>query len=70
MYEKLKEEFKAILPYANFITPLVVDYVERGSYICEISKEKCPTSMCLVVVTVVDRLAKKRCVNLDKPFLG
>lgn len=67
----LRIQFAKILSGENFITPVVVDYVKRGRYICEISKERgAYCSLGLIGVTVVDVVDKKRCFELDTCFSG
>jgi len=66
---ELRNKFSAILGGHNFITPVIVDYVQKGKYICEISKEYYPVDH-LVGVTVVDTKAKERCIDKDKCFTG
>lgn len=65
----LREKFAKILGGFNFITPVIVDYVQRGRYICEISKEQYPAEH-LVGVTIVDTVNKERCMDKDTSFTG
>ena len=65
----LRKEFAKILGGFNFITPVLVDYVRKGRYICEISKEQYPTEH-LVGVTIVDTVNKERCMDKDTSFTG
>lgn len=34
---ELEIKFKRVVPYANFMTPDVIDYIRCGRYICELS---------------------------------
>lgn len=65
----LRKKFTEILGGFNFITPVIDDYVQRGKYICEITKELYPTEH-LVGVTVVDTMNKERCTDKDMSFTG
>lgn len=65
----LREKFTKILKGFNFITPVIVDYVQSGRYICEISKERHVVEH-LVGVTVVDTVNKERCMDKDTSFTG
>lgn len=67
--QELELEFKRIVGGDNFMTPVIIDYFERGSYIIELSTghgKFC--GLYCYGVTIADTKKREHLVDLSKSF--
>lgn len=67
--QELELEFKRIVGGDNFMTPVIIDYFERGSYIIELSTghgKFC--DLYCYGVTIADTKTREHLVDLSKNF--
>lgn len=67
--QELELEFKRIVGGNNFMTPVIIDYFERGSYIIELSTghgKFC--GLYCYGVTIADTKTREHLVDLSKNF--
>lgn len=67
--QELELEFKRIVGADNFMTPVIIDYFERGSYIIELSTghgKFC--GLYCYGVTIADTNTRKHLIDLSKSF--
>jgi hypothetical protein len=69
MNKELEIRFKSIVGGSNFMTPIVIDYFERGDYIIELSTGN--GKFCGLYgygVTVANTKTNEHCIDLCESF--
>ena len=67
--QELELEFKRIVGGDNFMTPVIIDYFERGSYIIELSTGNGKfCGLYCYGVTIADTKTRKHLIDLSKNF--
>lgn len=60
--------FRSLVPNKNFMTPSVIEYVTVRDYEVELSQGNGIGGTPLFGVTVVNRVTRERCLDLDNSF--
>lgn len=67
--QELELMFKGIVGADNFMTPVIIDYFERGSYIIELSTGNGKfCGLYCYGVTIADTKTRKHLIDLSKSF--